>query len=97
MSAAMTINLDVELLEKLEFKSHQIHLDPENTVLQLIRSFVDGKLLLPQQDFAAGISVSEYLSLTEDQEDSLWSDWSNEAEQQVGHLIAEVDPDALSS
>jgi len=95
MPTTMTITLDSELHEALRRKSRQLHLAPEATVMQLIRSFVQGQLLLPNQECAEGDTVAEYLALSEQQEAALWEHWFAAADRQVGHLIAEASPDAL--
>lgn len=95
MPTTITITLDSELQEALNRKSHQLHLDPETTVTQLIRDFVQGRLLLAHQEFAKGLTVAEYLALSDEQEAALWDRWHTEADRQVGHIIAEASPDAL--
>lgn len=95
MSATMSITLDTELQEALEHKSRQLHQDPETTVVQLIRRFVEGQLLLPDQEFAEGLTVAEYLALSDKQEAALWDRWYIEADRNVEHVVAEAGPDAL--
>ena len=59
MPTTITISLDPELREALERKSRQLHQDPETTVVRLIRQFVEGRLLLADQEFAEGLTVAE--------------------------------------
>jgi predicted transcriptional regulator len=95
MPTTMTITLDSEIQEALNHKSRQLHLDPETAVVQLIRDFVQGRLLLADQEFAEGLTVAEYVALNDEQEAALWDRWYTEADRQVGHIIAEASPDAL--
>lgn len=95
MPATITITLDPELQEALNRKSRQLHLDPETAVIRLIRDFVQGRLLLADQEFAEGLTVAEYLALSDEEEAALWDRWYREADRQVGQTIAEVRPDAL--
>ena len=95
MPATMTITLDPELHEALNHKSRQLRLDPETAIIQLIQDFVQGRLLLANQEFADGLTVTEYLALSDEQEAALWDRWFNEADQQVDHIIADARPDAL--
>jgi len=91
----MTITLDSEIQEALSHKSRQLHLDPETTVVKLIRDFVQGRLLVADQEFAEGLTVAEYLGLSNEQEEALWDRWYMEADRQVRHIIAEASPNAL--
>jgi len=95
MPATMTITLDSELQGALERKSRQLHQDPETTIIQLIHHFVEGRLLLADREFADGLTVAEYLALSDDDEAALWERWYTEADWQVGHVVAEAGPDAL--
>lgn len=95
MSTTITISLEPELREALERKSHELHQDPETTIVQLIRQFVEGRLLLADQEFAEGLTVAEYLALSDEEEVALWNRWYAEADRQVGHIIAEASSDAL--
>jgi predicted transcriptional regulator len=95
MPATLTVTLDPELHQALNRKSRQLRQDPETTVVQLIRDFVQGQLLLPTQEFAEGLTIAEYLALNDEQEDALWERWFTEADRQVGHIVAEASRDAL--
>lgn len=88
MPTTITISLEPELREALERKSRQLHQDPETTIVQLIRQFVEGRLLLADQEFAEGLTVAEYLALSEEEEAALWDRWYAEADRQVGHIVA---------
>jgi hypothetical protein len=72
----------------------ECNLDPETTIIQLIHHFVEGRLLLADREFADGLTVAEYLVLSNEDEAALW-DWYTEADRQVGHVVAEAGPDAL--
>lgn len=63
--------------------------------IQLIRHFVEGHVLLANQEFADGLTIAEYLALDDEQEATLWDRWYTEADREVGHIIAEASPDAL--
>lgn len=95
MLRTMTITLDSELHKALNRKSRQLQRDPETTVIQLIRDFVQGRLLLADQEFAEGMTVAQYLALSEEQENALWERWFAEADQHAGHIVAEASPDAI--
>jgi len=95
MPTTMTIRLDAEIQEALRHKSRQLHLDAETAVVQLIRDFVKGRLLLADQEFTEKLTVAEYLALSDEQEAALWDRWYREADRRVGTIIAEASPDAL--
>jgi hypothetical protein len=41
------------------------------------------------------LTVREYLDLSEEEKDALWSKWEKVAEQQVGYIVKDAKPDAL--
>ncbi len=91
----MLISLEPELEKALIEKSRDLNATPEALVIRLVRLFVEGRLLLPETELAEGITVEEYLGLSEAEEAALWERWFREAHKQVKHIIAEASPDAL--
>ncbi|RME42502.1 MAG: hypothetical protein D6791_17590 [Chloroflexi bacterium] len=91
----MILSLEPELERALIEKSRELNSTPEALVIRLVRLFVEGQLLLPELELAEGITVEEYLRLTDAEEAALWERWSEEARRQVSPIIAEASPDAL--
>jgi hypothetical protein len=50
-------------------------------VNKLIERFIEGRSVLEEQEFADGLTVEEYLVLSEEEKDALWSKWEKVAEQ----------------
>jgi hypothetical protein len=95
MADTITIVLEPEVRAALQRQSRRLDLTPEDAIQRLIREFVAGRVVLSGQALAEGISVAEYLALSDEEEDALWSQWSAEADRQVGSIIAEAASHAL--
>jgi hypothetical protein len=95
MPTTLTITLDSELSDALNRKSHRLDLAPEDVVRQLVQSFVQGRIVLPDQEFAEGLTIAGYLALNNEEEEALWDRWFAEADQQVGNIMAEAGPNAV--
>ncbi len=91
----MIITLEPELERALTEKSRELNSTPEALVARLVLLFVEGRLLLPESELAEGITVEEYLRLTDAEEAALWERWSEEARKQVSSIVAEASSDAL--
>jgi hypothetical protein len=83
MPATLKITLDAELRDALNRKSRQMALEPEEAVRQLVRDFVQGRILRLDQDFAEGMTVADYLALNDEEDKALWDRWVAEADQFV--------------
>jgi predicted transcriptional regulator len=95
MSDTITIVLEPEVQAALQRQSKRLDLTPEDAIQKLIREFVAGRVVLSGQAIAEGISVAEYLALSNEEEEALWDQWSAEADRQVGSIIAEAASNAL--
>jgi hypothetical protein len=63
-------------------------MDVEEVVSKLIEQFIEGQSVLEAQEFADGLTVGEYLDLSEEEKDALWSKWEKMAEQRVDYIFA---------
>ena len=92
----MKITLDPTLEKRFVDKCKSIEMDVEEVVSKLIEQFIEGQSVLEAQEFADGLTVGEYLDLSEEEKNALWSKWEKVAEQKVGYIVKDAKPDALS-
>lgn len=95
MSEMVTIYINPELEERFIKKCESLKVKADVVVNKLIEEFVEGHTLLKEEEFAEGLTVGEYLDLSENEKDVLWARWEKVAEQEVGYLVKDVKPDAL--
>ena len=69
-------------------KCKSLEMDVEEVVSKLIEQFIEGQSVLEAQEFADDLTVGEYLDLSEEGKDALWSKWEEVAGQQVGYISA---------
>jgi len=91
----MVIRLDPHLETALREKSRQLNTAPEEIVAQLVRLFVEGRLLLPDSEFAEGLTVAEYLALSDAEEAALWDAWEQQAHRKTHHIMRDAKPNAI--
>ena len=91
----MKITLDPTLEKRFVDKCKSLEMDVEEVVSKLIEQFIEGQSVLEAQEFADGLTVGEYLDLSEEEKDALWSKWERVAEQKVGYIVKDAKPDAL--
>ncbi|HID88055.1 MAG TPA: hypothetical protein EYP55_11910 [Anaerolineae bacterium] len=91
-----TIKINPELEERFIKKCESLKVKADVIVNKLIEGFVEGRTLLDEEEFAEGLTMGEYLDLSESEKDALWARWEKVAEQQVGYPVKDVKPDALS-
>ncbi len=91
----MVIRLDPHLETALREKSRQLNMEPDELVARLVRLFVEGRLLLPDAEFADGILVAEYLALSDAEEAALWDAWEQQARAHTHHIMREAKPNAI--
>jgi hypothetical protein len=91
----MTIEIDPELEERFIKKCESLKVRADVVVSKLIEGFVEGHTLLEEEEFAEGLTVGEYLDLSEEEKDALWARWERVAEQRVGYAVKDAKPDAL--
>ena len=96
MGQNVKVTLDPTLEKRFVDKCKSLEMDVEEVVNKLIEQFVEGQSVLEAQEFADGLTVREYLDLSEEEKDTLWSKWEKVAEQQVGYIVKDAKPDALS-
>ena len=95
MGRDVKITLDPALEKRFVDKCKSLQMDVEEVVNKLIERFIEGRSVLEEQEFANGLTVGEYLDLSEKEKDALWSKWEKVAEQQVGYIVKDAKPDAL--
>jgi hypothetical protein len=95
MSEIVTIYIDPELEERFIKKCESLKVKADVVVNKLIEEFVEGRTLLEEEEFAEGLTVGEYLDLSENAKDALWARWEKVAEQEVGYPVKDAKPDAL--
>ena len=95
MSEMVTLYIDPELEERFIEKCESLQVKADVVVNRLIEEFVEGRTLLEEEEFAEGLTVGEYLDLSENEKDTLWARWEKVAEQEVGYLVQDITPDAL--
>ena len=95
MSDTITIVLEPEVRTALLYQSRRLDMTPEDAIQKLVREFAAGRVVLSDHTMADGITVAEYLALSDEEEDALWDSWTAEAERQVGSIIAEAASNAL--
>lgn len=88
MQRTMSIKMDSELEERFIQKCRSLKVSADEVILKLIEQFIKGQSVLEFQEFADGLTVGEYLDLSEEEKDALWSKWEKVAEQQVGYIFA---------
>ena len=91
----MKITLDPTLEKRFVDKCKSLEMDVEEVVSKLIEQFIEGQSVLEAQEFADGLTVGEYLDLSEEEKDALWSKWEKVAEQKVGYIVKDAKPNAL--
>jgi len=89
------VTLDPTLEKRFVDKCKSLEMDVEEVVSKLIERFVEGQPISEGQEFADGLTVGEYLDLSEEEKDALWSKWEKVAEKQVGYIVKDAKPDAL--
>ena len=95
MGQNVKIILDPTLEKRFVDKCESLEMNVEEAVNKLIEQFIKGQSVLEAQEFADGLTVKEYLDLSEEEKDALWSKWEKVAEQQVGYVVKDAKPDAL--
>ncbi len=95
MGQNVKITLDPTLEKRFVDKCKSLEMDVEEVVNKLIERFIEGRSVLEEQEFANGLTVGEYLDLSEEEKGALWSKWETVAEQQVGYIVKDAKPDAL--
>lgn len=95
MQRTMRIKMDSELEERFIEKCRSLKVNADEVITKLIEQFIEGQSVLEGQEFADGLTVGEYLDLSEEEKDALWSKWEKVAEQQVGYIVKDAKPDAL--
>jgi hypothetical protein len=95
MGQNVKITLDPTLEKRFVDKCKSLEMDVEEVVNKLIERFIEGRSVLEEQEFADGLTVEEYLVLSEEEKDALWSKWEKVAEQKVGYIVKDAKPDAL--
>jgi len=95
MRQDVKITLDPTLEKRFVDKCKSLEMDVEEVVNKLIERFIEGPSVLEEQEFAYGLTVEEYLDLSEEERDALWLKWEKVAEQQVGYSVKDEKPDAL--
>ena len=83
MEQNVKITLDPTLEKRFVDKCKSLEMDVEEVVNKLIEQFIEEQSVLEGQEFADGLTVGEYLDLSEKEKDSLWSKWEKVAEQQA--------------
>ena len=81
MGQNVKITLDPTLEKRFVDKCKSLEMDVEEVVNKLIERFIEGRSVLEEQEFADGLTVEEYLVLSEEEKDALWSKWEKVAEQ----------------
>jgi hypothetical protein len=92
---AITIELDPQLYQDFVARCEQVGLESDTALRRLVEKFAAGKYLLDEMELAPGITVGEYLQLSDEDEAALWNEWYAQAHRAVSHTTGEVSPDAI--
>ena len=93
--STITIELDPQLYRDFVARCKQVGLESDAALRRLVAKFAAGEYLLDEMELAPGITVGEYLQLSDEDEAALWDEWYAQARQAVGHVTGEVSPDAI--
>lgn len=93
--STITIELDPQLYQDFVARCEQVGLENDTAIRRLVEKFAAGEHLLDEMELAPGITVGEYLHLSDGEEATLWDEWYAQARQAVGHITGEVSPDAI--
>ena len=93
--STITIELDPQLYQDFVTRCGQVGLESDTALRRLVKKFAAGEYLLDEMELAPGITVGEYLHLSDEEEAALWDEWYAQAHQAVKHIIGEVSPDAI--
>ena len=77
------VTLDPTLEKMFVDKCKSLEMDAEKVVNKLMEQFIKGQSVLEAQEFADVLTVGEYLDLSDEENDALWSKWEKVAEQQA--------------
>jgi hypothetical protein len=95
MMSTITIELDPQLYQDFVARCEQVGLENDTALRRLVEKFAAGEYLLDEMELAPGITVGEYLQLSDEEEAALWDEWYAQAHQAVRHIAGEVSPDAI--
>jgi hypothetical protein len=93
--STITIELDPRLYQDFVARCEQVGLENDTALRRLVEKFVAGEYLLDEMELAPGITVGEYLQLSDEDEATLWDEWYAQAHEAVEHITGEVSPDAI--
>lgn len=93
--STVTIELDPQLYQDFAARCEQVGLESDAVLRRLVEKFTAGEYLLDEMELAPGITVGQYLQLSDEDEAMLWDEWYAQAHQAVGHITGEVSPDAI--
>lgn len=93
--STVTIELDPQLYQNFVARCEQVGLESDAALRRLVEKFAAGEYLLDEMELAPGITVGEYLQLSDEEEAALWDEWYAQAHQTVRHITGEASPDAI--
>ncbi|MFQ6093950.1 MAG: hypothetical protein ACE5OR_14970 [bacterium] len=97
MAETISFKIEPRTREKFIKKCRDLKVSSDEILESLVKAFVKDKDIDQHSLFAEGLTVKEYLSLSDQARQELWDKWYQQAEREVGDIVKNVKANAISS